>query len=207
MRSNAQAILSRGGSCTVGRLELAAGGEPTAYWRQYTDDQKKCHLEPCTCRAPRVDFQQLGTMIYAIYLLPCCQKCAMTHALRRFERTYFDVRVFNPLCRTNSGSIESTYHRHESEKRRHYEARVTEIEGGSFCPIVLSTLGGYSPSAKALVKRLSILLSDKLDIPPEKTITWLRNRVSMSICGATVMCTRGARSRAIQQLTSSKRKY
>jgi hypothetical protein len=113
----------------------------------------------------------------------------------RFERTYFDVRVFNPLCRSNSGSIESVYKKHETEKRRHYEARVTEIEGSSFCPIVLSTSGGHSPCTKALVKRLSILLSDKLDIPTQKTITWLRNRISMSVCRATIMCLRGARSR------------
>ena len=88
----------------------------------------------------------------------------------RFEKTLFDVRVFSPLCKTNSGPIQQTYRRHETEKRRNYESRVLEIEGASFCPIVLSTSGGQAPTTQALVKRVATLLSEKLDIPrPIKT--------------------------------------
>ena len=108
----------------------------------------------------------------------------------------FDVRVFNPLCKTNSGPIESVYRRHELEKRRAYENRVLEIEGASFCPIVLSTSGGQAPSTRALVKRLESLLADKLNQPKHLTICWLRNRISMAIARSCIMCLRGARSRS-----------
>lgn len=40
----------------------------------------------------------------------------------RFERTFFDVRVFNPSARSNRAtSLKSTYRKHEMEKKRHYE--------------------------------------------------------------------------------------
>ncbi len=114
----------------------------------------------------------------------------------RFERTLFDVRVFNPLCRTNSGSINAAYRKHEQEKRRVYLSRVQEIEGASFCPIVLSTSGGQAPATSALVKRLATLLAEKLDLPRTRTISWLRNRLSMAITRSCIMCLRGARSRS-----------
>ena len=114
----------------------------------------------------------------------------------RFEKTLFDVRVFSPLCKTNSGPIQQTYRRHETDKRRNYESRVLEIEGASFCPIVLSTSGGQAPATQALVKRLATLLSEKLDIPRPITTSWLRNRLSMAITRSCIMCLRGARSRS-----------
>ena len=47
----------------------------------------------------------------------------------RFERTYFNVRVFNPLASScQAHSLSATYAKHEGEKRRHYEDHVREIE-------------------------------------------------------------------------------
>ena len=53
----------------------------------------------------------------------------------RFERTYYDVRVFNPFAPSNQHSQpESVYCRHENLKRRLYEQRVREVEHASFTP-------------------------------------------------------------------------
>ena len=52
----------------------------------------------------------------------------------RFERTFFDIRVFNPNARSNCATsslphlFKSTYCRHELEKKRHYEERILEVE-------------------------------------------------------------------------------
>ena len=55
----------------------------------------------------------------------------------RFERTFFDVRVFNPHAPSNrSLQLATTYRRHEREKRLHYEQRVLEVEHASFVPFV-----------------------------------------------------------------------
>ena len=44
-----------------------------------------------------------------------------------------------------------------------YEARAIEIEGASFCPIVIATTGGQAHGTRGLVKRLSVLLADKME--------------------------------------------
>ena len=55
----------------------------------------------------------------------------------RFERTYMDVRVFNPLASSNSNtSITNCYRKHEQGGKRAYEQRVKEIEYSSFTPLV-----------------------------------------------------------------------
>jgi hypothetical protein len=114
----------------------------------------------------------------------------------RFERTFFDVRVFNPLCKSNASlSIENSYKKHEMEKRRMYEQRVREVEGATFCPLVLSSTGGQSPSTRSLVKRLAELLAYKLDKPKSQTTSWLRTRLSFACVRSSIMCLRGARSK------------
>ena len=50
----------------------------------------------------------------------------------QFERTFFDIRVFNPFASSNqSSSISATYIRHEKAKKRSYEERLREIEHAS----------------------------------------------------------------------------
>ena len=53
----------------------------------------------------------------------------------RHEKTFCDVRVFNPHAPTNSNtSLSNCYKRHEREKRNCYERRIREIEHASFTP-------------------------------------------------------------------------
>ena len=66
----------------------------------------------------------------------------------QFERTFFDVRVFNPIAQSNCAtSLKSTYHKHKLEKKRHYEDRILEVERSSFTPLVMSAIGGMGPLA------------------------------------------------------------
>ena len=82
----------------------------------------------------------------------------------RFERAFFDIRVFNPCAQSNkSSSLTATYRRHELEKRRSYDQRIREVEHGTFTPLVFSTTGGMGKAATVFYKRLASLLSDKLD--------------------------------------------
>ncbi len=73
----------------------------------------------------------------------------------RLERTFIDVRVFNPHASSNrSTSLEQCFRKHELEKKRAYEQRVREAEHASFTPLVLSASRsnsvlqkiGFSPS-------------------------------------------------------------
>ncbi len=112
-----------------------------------------------------------------------------------FERTYFDVRVFNPLAPSNKHStIAATYRHHENIKKRNYEQRIREIEHSSFTPLVFSTSGGLGPAASVFYKRLASMLADKWKQPYGTTIGWLRCRLSFSLLRSSIRCIRGARS-------------
>lgn len=114
----------------------------------------------------------------------------------RFERTYFDVRVFNPHAPSNrQSSLTSCYRKHETLKKRAYEQRVREIEHASFTPLVLSATGGMSNEATAFYKRLASCLAMKWDHSYSSTMSWLRCRLTFSLLRSAIQCIRGARSR------------
>ena len=81
-----------------------------------------------------------------------------------FERTYFDVRVFNPHAPSNRHTnLQSVYRKHEQVKKRAYEQRIREVEHATFTPLVLSATGGLAREANTFYKRLSSMLASKWD--------------------------------------------
>ena len=60
----------------------------------------------------------------------------------RFEKSFIDVRIFNPHAPSNKKeSISASYLKHEKNKKRSYENRVREIELAMITPIVMSATG------------------------------------------------------------------
>ena len=115
----------------------------------------------------------------------------------RFQRTFFDVRVFNPNVRSNlSSQMPALYCCYERTKRNQYEQRTREVEHGTFAPLVWSTSGGAGPSATAFPKRIASKLSEKRDAYElySGLMGWLRCRFGSALIRSAVMCLRGARS-------------
>ena len=57
----------------------------------------------------------------------------------RHQCSFFNVRVFNPLAKSNSqSSLDKYYEKHEQEKCRVYEQRIRQLERASFTPLVTS---------------------------------------------------------------------
>ena len=113
----------------------------------------------------------------------------------RFERTFFDVRVFNPSAQSNRAtSLQSTYRRHKMEKKRHYEQRVLEIERASFTPLVMSATGGMGSIARTFYSRLVSMLSEKQGTSYSKTVEWIRCKLSFALLRTSILCIRGSRS-------------
>ena len=55
------------------------------------------------------------------------------------EKTFFDVRVFNPHAFSNRNQTPFTcYRKHKREKKRTYAQRILEVEHSSFTPLVFS---------------------------------------------------------------------
>ena len=114
----------------------------------------------------------------------------------RFERTFFDVQVFNPNVQSNAlASLPSLYRRHERQKRTKYEQRIREVEHASFCPLIWTTSGGAGPAATSFLKSLADRLSEKYDEAYSTTMGWLRCRLGFALVRSAIMCLRGARSK------------
>ena len=95
-----------------------------------------------------------------------------------FERTFFDVRVFNPHAPSNRHTnLQSVYRKHEQIKKRAYEQRIREVEHATFSPLVLSATGGLAREANIFYKRLASMLASKWDHTYSSTLCWLRCRL------------------------------
>ena len=111
------------------------------------------------------------------------------------QRSFFDVRVFNPLSQTyQNTSLAQCFHKNELEKRRAYDECIREIEHGSFSPLIFSTSGSMGPTATTVYKRLAATIVEKNKKTYSKTIHWLRCRLSISLLRSAIMCLRGSRS-------------
>ena len=100
----------------------------------------------------------------------------------RFERTFVNVRVFNPYAPSNKNATkEKCFRKHELEKKRTYAERVREIEHGSFTPLVLSASGGFAKEETNFYKRLASLLAEKWDHSYSQTMNWLRCTISFAL--------------------------
>ena len=112
-----------------------------------------------------------------------------------FERTYFDIRVFNPHAPSNRhNNMQSVYRKHEQIKKRAYEQRIREVEHATFSPLVLSATGGLAREANIFYKRLASMLASKWDHTYSSTLCWLRCRLAFSLLRSSIQAIRGARS-------------
>ena len=123
----------------------------------------------------------------------------------RFERTFVDVRVFNPTSRTVSDVPAEAYRAQEQHKRRVYEQRVTDVEHGTFVPLIFRSTGGASPAAHAFIKRVCQLLQHKKNIQYSEAMANVRTRLSFALQRSALVCLRGSRrvKRKLKDTTES----
>jgi len=112
----------------------------------------------------------------------------------RFERTFIDVRVFNPWAPSNQKpTLAAAYDFQERVKRRKYQHRILTVEHGSFVPAVFSTTGGQSKASSALYGRIASMMADKRREPYSVTLAQVRATLSFALVKSTVAGLRGHR--------------
>ncbi len=121
------------------------------------------------------------------------------------NRAFLDIRVFNPLAPSNSAKqIDAMYQRHEQSKKREYNARIIEVEKGTFTPVVFSCSGGASPEASRLLNAIALKLSAKRGESYSTTINFIRRRIRFDVLRTCLIAFRGDRgpdhSTAIEEL-------
>ena len=107
-------------------------------------------------------------------------------------RERYSLESMTDRCNMKS-SIESTFRKHENEKKQAYHQRVLEVEHGSFTPIVLSASGGMGRLASTTYSRLARLIAEKRGITYGQCMDWIRCMLSFSLLHSAIMCLRGSR--------------
>ena len=108
------------------------------------------------------------------------------------SRAFFDVKVTNPLAQTNKRmTIPEMYKHHKKLKKSQYNARIIQIEKGSFTPLIFSCTGGAGPEAAKFIKELADKISSKRGENYSQTVSFLRRRLRFDILRTCVILLRG----------------
>ena len=111
------------------------------------------------------------------------------------QNAFFDTRVFYPHANSyQTKSLASLFKSFENAKKREYVERVTEVEHGSFTPLVFSSCGGAGAEATIAIKRIASLLAAKRRESYSKIISWMRCSLAFSLARSAIRCLRGSRS-------------
>ena len=110
------------------------------------------------------------------------------------DRAFLDVKVFNHLAQSNAAvDLQKVYSQHEQSKKREYNARVLQVEKGSFTPVIFSCSGGASSEATKLLKTIALKLAVKRKESYSVTMNFLRRRLSFDLIRTCVLSFRGNR--------------
>ena len=112
----------------------------------------------------------------------------------RQRAAYLDVRVFHPNAPSYKARTPADlYKNHEAMKKRDYGKRITDVEKGTFSPLVLSTSGGWAPEADRVLRTTAGIISSKHKDPYDEVINFLRTRLRICLLRSTLVALRGNR--------------
>ena len=109
----------------------------------------------------------------------------------RFNRTFFDVKMFNPHAKFCSRTIKEVYKLHEAQKRLKCVQPIVDIKNSSFNPLVFATTGGAAPNASKVMSRLAFKLSEKSEDTYAEVMGNIRTKVSFGLLKSSVLYLRG----------------
>ena len=113
---------------------------------------------------------------------------------RRNQAAFFDINVTHVNAASYRNlSQEQTLKNQENKKKREYNQRVMEVEGGSFTPLVFGTNGATGKECNTFISSMATKLSAKRNEQYANIIKWIGTRYSVSLLRATLLCVRGSR--------------
>jgi hypothetical protein len=108
---------------------------------------------------------------------------------------FVDIMVFNPIAKSHmNSSLDSVFQQQEKKKKKLYNARVIQIEHGSFTPIVMSALGGFGLEASRYMAKVFEKVAEKKDLEMSVVSNYIRTKLSFELVRSQVACVRGSRS-------------
>ena len=111
------------------------------------------------------------------------------------QKAFFDIRVFNPMAkRYATQKLRKSFEINEQEKKRGYNDRILQVENGTFTPLVFAATGGLGRECERFYDRLSGMICEKRKESYNKTVTWVRRKISFSLINSISICVRGSRT-------------
>lgn len=122
---------------------------------------------------------------------------------RAGQHAYFDVKVINPNSESYiSTPTEKIYDRAEKDKKRKYNDRIMNVEGGTFTPLIFSVYGGVGPEAHRFIKLLCNKISYKHKQNYNDTIKYFRCKLAFLLRRLVLLCIRGSRTTNVKNIVS-----
>lgn len=113
----------------------------------------------------------------------------------RGEDAFFDVRVFHPDASSyRDRCLEDMLKLHEDRKTLEYGERITNVDHGSFTPLVFTTDGCSATHCLRFLKSLCSRLATHDNRPYSQLMAFVRGRLSFALLRSAIMCLRGSRS-------------
>lgn len=107
---------------------------------------------------------------------------------------FFDFRVFCPFAPTHyRRSLKAVYKSYSLEKKRAYQERISQVEDGSFTPMVLSFAGGMGPEMSIAIKFLAARIAGKEQNHYSLEVAALRTKFAFAAARTALVCLRGSR--------------
>ena len=114
---------------------------------------------------------------------------------RKGQNAFFDVKVTNADAASQARQpLNTLLKKHERDKKRLYNDRIMNIEGGSFTPLVFTIKGVMGPECAVYHKHLAERIAEKTGENYNKVITYIRTKLSFIILQSALLCIRGSRS-------------
>ena len=111
------------------------------------------------------------------------------------QRVFCDIRVFDHNAqRYGNTELKKCFSKNEEEKKKKYNARVLNVENGTFTPLVFSVNGGMGRECKKFYSRLTEMIAEKRNISNSIATTFIRTKISFSLLRSMLLCIRGSRS-------------
>ena len=112
----------------------------------------------------------------------------------RLQRAYLDVRVTNPTAPSNlRKSLDTLKKANEKEKKKAYGRRVREVEGGSFTPMVFTTMGGCGKECAKVLQRVGQMIAMRTREEESVVMAGLRAKIGYALIRGAILGLRGHR--------------
>ena len=113
---------------------------------------------------------------------------------RRGQNAFFDFKVFYPYAKSYvDKKLSTVFKQLQMAKSREYEQRVVEVDGGSFTPMVMSSLGSCGQRMSVALQALALKLASKHNDEYAHVMGLLRCRFAFACMRSTLICLRGSR--------------